>query len=264
LLPVVVVFLELVFTTYKHLPTLNVIAARTDQPEAADLARTRAPRLGQPAERLSAYRKFEFLGSEYWPYQFEGAAVFKVAYSYSEPYHQTPLSPLGLHGITHLFRVGAYEELLRDQEDPEVLQAVFGVTRPILELVPRGALDSGADGLSLMLRDAVGEPLQPLPTAPGEITAIDYQGDRLRVAVSMSEEAVLIYRDNMAPGWTVSIDGARAEMLVGQARLLAPGSKAANFKERLGRRRHAPYGLLLARRSRPGPRRSTRPFLHGR
>jgi hypothetical protein len=233
ILPVVVIFLELAVTTFGHLPTLSVIAARTDQPGVANLAQTLEPSLGQSAERLPAHREFEFSGPEFWPYQFEGPAVFKIAFSYSDPYHQTPLSSLGLHGITHFFRVGAYEDLLREHNDPEILQAVFGVTRPILELVPRHAVSAGPEGLSLVLRDEPGALLQALPDASGEIKAMDYQGDRLRVDVEVSDAAVLIYRDNMAPGWTVSIDGARAELMVvdrvNKAVALRPGTHAVEF-----------------------------------
>jgi hypothetical protein len=233
LLPVVVIFMELVVTTFGHLPTLTVVAARTDQPGAASLAQTREPRLGQSAESLPAHRGFEFSGPEYWPYQFEGPAVFKIAFSYSDPYHQTPLSPLGLHGITHFFRVGAYEDLLREHNDPEILQAIFGVTRPILELVPRQAVSAGPEGLSLVLRDEPSGPLRALPIALGEIKATNYQGDRLRVDVEVSDEAVLIYRDNMAPGWTVNVNGAPAELMVvdrvNKAVALPPGTHTVEF-----------------------------------
>jgi hypothetical protein len=233
LLPVVVIFMELVVTTFRHLPTLNVIAARTDQPEAASLAQTREPSLGQLAERLPAHREFEFSGLEFWPYQFEGPAVFKIPFSYSTPYHQTPLSPLGLHGITHFFRVGAYEDLLREHDDPEILQAILGVTRPILELVPRDAVIAGADGLSLVLLDEPSGPLQVLPIAVGEIKATNYQGDRLGLDLVAPEAALLIYRDNMAPGWTVKINGAPAELLVvdrvNKAVALPPGTHTVEF-----------------------------------
>ena len=41
-----------------------------------------------------------------------------------------------------------------------------------------------------------------------------YSGDRLTVDVSAPDAAVLVYRDNMAPGWSVSLDGEDAELLV--------------------------------------------------
>jgi hypothetical protein len=232
-LPVIVIFLELVFTTFNHLPTLGVVTARTDQPEAEALAQTREPNLGSSVERLPEYREFEFLGAEYWPYHFEGPAVFKTAFAYSAPYHETPLSPLGLHGLSHLFRVDAYEVLLRENKDPEILRAIFGATRPILELVAMDVVAIGAEGISLVLRDGSGDPLQSLPAAGGEIKAIDYQGERLSVEVQVPDEALLIYRDNIAPGWTVNINGAPAELLVvdrvNKAVALVPGTHAVEF-----------------------------------
>lgn len=229
---VVVVFLELTVSTQGHLQTLNAAAAQIEGLDAAALARSRAPRLGQPAERLPAYRKFAYSGYQHWPYNFEGPAVFKEAFAYSEPYQMTPLSSLGFHGITHFFRMAAYDALLQGGIEPDTLRAVLGVTRPILELVPPEAVESRPEGLSFVLGERPAGAPQP-PAAAGEIAVSDYEGDRLRVAVETPEAALLVYRDNMAPGWTVCVDGATGELLVvdrvNKAVTLAPGRHEVEF-----------------------------------
>jgi len=180
-------------------------------------------------------RRFEFSGLEYWPYQLEGPAVFKVAYSYSEPYHLTPLSPLGLHGINQFFRLAAYDNLLRGNDDPEILKAVLGVTRPILELVPRSAFaDDEAGGLALVLRNDGPEAAIPVPDSEAEeIRVSEFTGDRLSAEFVAPEEAVLVYRDTMAPGWSAALNGEQAELLVvdgvNKAIAVSPGQHRVEF-----------------------------------
>ncbi len=233
--PVIVVFLELVAYTYGQQPTLNVLTADVGRPEAADLARTRAPRLGQPPESLPASRQFAYSGEDYWPYHFEGSAVFKVAFAYSEPYHPTPLSSLGFLGLSHFFRVDAYDELLRNHDDPEILKAVLGVTRPVLELVPQSAFaDDEAGGLAFVLRDdgQEGELPEPAP-GTGEVRVSAFAGDRLIAEIVTPKEAVLVYRDNMAPGWSATLNGEDAELLVvdgvNKAVAVPPGQHRVEF-----------------------------------
>ena len=235
LVPVVVVFLELVSYTYGKQPTLTVLTTDVGRPEAANLARTRTPKLGQPPERLPATRKFEYSGEDYWPYHFEGPAVFKDAFSYSEPYHSTPLDMLGFKGLTHFFRVEAYDRLLRRQENPETLKAVLGVTRPILELVPLSAfVDHESGGLALVLRNDGQAIVQPdRSSGIGEVRVLEFSGDRLVVEVSAWDQAVLVYRDNMAPGWSVTLDGEDAELVVvdrvNKALAVPPGQHRVEF-----------------------------------
>lgn len=233
---VLVIFVELIFTNHLHTPSLRLAAAHAERPEAADLARTREPRLGQAAERLPAFRNFEYLGAEYWPYHFEGPAVFKVAYAFSEPYHQTPLSPIGMHGLSHLFRIAAYDELLRSHEgDPETLKAVLGVSRPVLELLPRSAFgENEAGGLALVLQQDGPPRALPEPNVEAEDLQVSaFAGDRLAVEVTAREDAVLVYRDNMAPGWRATVDGTPADLLVvdgvNKAVAVPPGRHRVEF-----------------------------------
>ena len=103
------------------------------------------------------------------------------------------------------------------------------ITRPILELVPRPAV-RGPPGAYRLVMLAGSD---PVPAAgeikageikageikageikAGEILGVDYAGDRVAVTLRATREAVLVYRDNTAPGWTARVDGEAAQLLV--------------------------------------------------
>jgi hypothetical protein len=92
------------------------------------------------------------------------------------------------------------------------VRQVLGVTRPVLELVPPDALREENGAISFILRDdrAGVEGAGEL----GRARVAAFRGSRVVVEVEADSDAVLIYRDNMAPGWTARIDGQEAELLV--------------------------------------------------
>ena len=184
----------------------------------------------------------------YWPFHLEGPAVFDDPSAVSEPLYYTLDGNLGL-AFTHLFRLPAYHDLVTNTADTETLKAILGVSRPILELVPRGAMAETADGLRLVLReepeggdeparipdDEATRPGGPVDAAGG-VLQTDYDGHRVSVTLLATEEAVLVYRDNFAPSWSVAVDGRPAELLVvdrvNKAVAVSPGEHLIVFKYR--------------------------------
>ena len=67
----------------------------------------------------------------------------------------------------------------------------------------------------------------------GTTRVTKFSGDRLIVEVDASDEAVLINRDNYAPGWSVTVDGEASELLVvdrvNKAVALSPGVHRVEF-----------------------------------
>ena len=111
--------------------------------------------------------------------------------------------------------------------DREDLRKILGVSRPILEVVPQSDIERTDQGLALVLRSAAGthgglagesegavEPTGRAASPAGEILDVAYEGHSVTVKFRALEEAVLIYRDNAAPGWSVHVDGKPADLLV--------------------------------------------------
>jgi hypothetical protein len=205
-------------------PSLETVAIQEGAGRASAQARTRMPSFLSGRETLPATRMFEFPVAEHWPIHFDGPAVFHKASAYTPPVLDTPIGKLG-NEYTHFFRLRTYHDLVTKTNDREDLRQILGVSRPILEVVPRSDIESTADGLLLVLRSAesgvladesegAAEPPGRSSSPAGEILNVVYEGDSVTVELRVLQEAVLIYRDNAAPGWSVQVDGEPADLLV--------------------------------------------------
>ena len=192
----------------------------------------RSPRLAQNTERFQLYRSLDYPISESWPLILAVPAVNKRPAALLPPMNPTDT---GVGAVTHFFRMRTYERLVTGQSDPAAIEAVLGVTRPVLELVPRSAFaHDETGGLAFVLRDdwQEGELPDPLPET-GEIRVSEFAGDRLIAEIVADTEVVLVYRDNMAPGWTATLNGTDAELLVvdgvNKAVAVPPGQHRVEF-----------------------------------
>jgi len=221
--------------------SLNDYVARTRIDRDVDEALKRSPRLAQNREQFRPYRPLDFPVSESWPLILSAPAVNKRPAARLPP---TFPPELGVGVVTHFFRLRPYERLLTTQSDSATIAAVLGVTRPILELVPRFAFaDDPAGGLALVLAEAAPEAALPGPGGGVEVRVSAFSGDRLTAEVTAPGDAVLVYRDNMAPGWQATADGRPADLLVvdvvNKAVAVPPGRHRVEFVYR-------PWPYLIA------------------
>jgi hypothetical protein len=225
---VLAVLAELLWFDGHFLPAFERLAmpANREAVHALIQSRTRSYRAGD--EELPDSRLLEFPVEEYWPMHLEGPAVVRIPSAMSEPLY----TGHGTRGLqeTHLFRLRAYHALITGSVDAADMREVLGVSRPILELVPRDALDEAAEGYRLVLWQGR-EPAAPPPA--GQVLEVDYAGDRVTVALEAEGEAVLVYRDNAAPGWSVTVDGEDSALLVvdrvNKAVAVPPGKHEVEF-----------------------------------
>lgn len=223
---------EVLVTTSSAIPSLRDYIA--DKPTARDVGKAlaKSPRLAQGEERFQLYRSLDLPISETWPLVLAAPAISKRSVARLPailPYD------LGVGLASHYFRLRAYEKLVTDHFDPGTIEAVLGVTRPILELVPQSALAiDEAGGLRLVLQDDSHKGESPdLRSLAGEIGVSEFAGDRVAAEIDSPAQAVLVYRDNMAPGWSVTVDGKDAELLVvdgvNKAVAVPPGRHVVEF-----------------------------------
>ena len=224
--PVIVfVLIELLYFA-RLVPSLESAAGQPLGERVGAQTKARMPSFLSGRETLPATRMFEFPVAEHWPIHFDGPAVFHRASAFTPPVVGTPIGALG-NEYTHFFRLRTYHELVTKTGNRETLAEILGVSRPILEVVPRSDIESTTDGLLLVLRSAAGthgglageseDAVEPTgrPVSPaGEILDVAYEGHSVTVKFRALEEAVLIYRDNAAPGWSVHVDGKPADLLV--------------------------------------------------
>ena len=221
----------LVMTSYA-VSSLSDFVAKTRIARNVDQALENTPRLGQNSERLRLRRPLDYPISESWPLILAAPAVNKRPAALLSPLYPFEL---GAGAMTHLFRLRPYEQFVTNQSDPATIEAVLGVTRPVLELVPRSAFaHDETGGLAFVLRDdwQEGKLPDPLPET-GEIRVSEFAGDRLIAEIVADTEVVLVYRDNMAPGWTATLNGTDAELLVvdgvNKAVAVPPGQHRVEF-----------------------------------
>ena len=164
-------------------------------------------------------RNFEFDYGPYFPYVFLAPAVYKISTAFIEPTYDN----LIVQTNTYLFHLKNFEAILTENIEEGQRQQILGVTRPILELVPMGAVREEGGAWNLIL-GSVGPTRQPSKTDPnssmvtlaeslGTTRVIEFSGDRILVDVKTHSDTVLIYRDNYAYGWSVRVDDQRAELL---------------------------------------------------
>jgi hypothetical protein len=197
---------------------------------------------GGGREELPVYRIYEFPALDYWPFYMSGPAMVRLPSGMTPAAIESPIEA-GVYLHTHLFRLKTYDRILESGLDRNRLEQVLGVTRPILELVPQSAFaDDPAGGLALVLRDG-GSAAPHSEASSGEIRIAAFSGDHLAAEVVAPAESVLVYRDNMAPGWSVAVDGEDAELVVvdriNKAVAVPPGQHRVEFVYR-------PWPYLLA------------------
>jgi hypothetical protein len=241
---IIVVSVELLFFA-RLVPSLESLAIQEGAEAAVAHSRARIPRFLSGRETLPANRMFEFPVAEHWPIHFDGPAVFHKASAYTRPVLDTPIGTFG-NEYTQFFRLRTYHDLVSKANNRETMREILGVNRPILEIVPESDFERAADGLLFVLRSAGGtrggqmdepESAAELPGGPvspaGEILDVVYEGDSVLVKLRVLQEAVLIYRDNAAPGWSVRVDGQPADLLlvdrVNKATALAAGDHEVQF-----------------------------------
>ena len=228
-IPVVVaVFTESLLFGSSFMPSWETVARSLQKEEVITLARDRVPNFRAARERLPNSRSFEFPVALYWPFHLEGPAVRRIATAYSQPiYDSSPFGKTGLIEWTHLFRLRGYNALVTESIGSARVKEILGVTRPILEIVPASALEDTAHGLRLVTEEGAktcygpGIALGDSKTcskcsscSAGKILEVAYEGDRVGIMLRATQQAVLVYRDNFAPGWSVTIDGRQAELLI--------------------------------------------------
>ena len=212
-------------------------------------------RFGAGQEQLPAYRIYEFPALDYLPGLVAGPAMYRVASGMTPAVIESPFRE-GVHYSTQLFRLRNYDRALNSGLDRGQLEKILGVTRPVLEIVRRRDFEESSDGLRLVTR-AVPDARRGAETvtldrpppddsgspAPGQILRTDYAGDRVSVDLRVAEDSVLVYRDNVAPDWSVTVDGTSAELLVvdglNKAVAVSPGKHSVEFLYR-------PWAYLVA------------------
>jgi hypothetical protein len=221
----VLVLLEMLPFSLAVMPSMEHAAARFGTVNL-NLDYSAPPKLGTGQEQLPTHRVYEFPARDYWPGLVEGPAIYRVASAMTPAAVASPFSE-GVHYHSQLFRLRNYDNVLNSGLGRGQLEQIFGVTRPILEIVRHREFEEGAGGLRLVTRGlpdprsgaetGAPEPLVPndsdLPSL-GQILRTDYAGDRVSIDLHTSEDAVLVYRDNVAADWSVTVDGTPAELLV--------------------------------------------------
>jgi hypothetical protein len=205
-----------------------------------DQSLERSPRLAETRERFQLNRPFGYPIEESWPLVLAAPAVNKEPAALLIP--EVP-PKLGVGVVSHLFRLRPFENFVTGPIDPASVQAVLGVTRPIVELLPRSAFaDDLAGDLALVLRCRGLEDVSP-EASNGQIRVLAFSGDHLSADLEAPVESVLVYRDNVAPGWSVTVDGEKAELVVvdriNKAVAVPPGQHQVEFSYR-------PWPYLIA------------------
>jgi hypothetical protein len=246
--PIVVAVLLESLSFARLVPSLESVALLNGIEMPGDIIESRMPRFLSDREVLPKTRGFEFPVADHWPFHFEGPAVTHRPSAFTEPLFETPIGTVGL-AFTHFFRLPAYHDLVI-QSDREDLEAILGVSRPILEIVPQRDIDRGTDDrLRLVTRGTTSDPDgatavlgdEDVPSArvvspAGEILDVTYFPSRVTVTLRAGEDTMLIYRDNMAPGWSVRVNGQSAELQVvdqvNKAVALPAGEHRVDFQYR--------------------------------
>jgi len=212
-------------------------------------------RFGAGQEQLPAHRIYEFPARDYLPGLVEGPAMYRIASAMTPAAIESPIEE-GVYYYTQLFRLGNYDRALNSGLDRGRLEQILGVTRPILEIVRRRDFEESPEGLRLVTRtvpDALGgaetvtldgpPPDDGGSPAPVRILRTDYAGDRVSIDLRVAEDSVLVYRDNVAPDWSVTVDGTSVELLVvdglNKAVAVSPGEHSVEF-------RYRPWAYLIA------------------
>jgi hypothetical protein len=229
---IVLMTAETLVTTHAAMWSLDSFVTRRGIGRDVAQALKEIPRLGQTDERFHLYRPLGYPVSESWPIVLSAPAVRKQPTALMSLLY--PRSQ-GAGGVTHLFRTRAYEDLVSAPLEPALSAAVLGVTRPVLELVPRSALaDDEVDGMTFVLGNPVTEragSVQAGETRP--VLPWSFSGDRLVADVATAVDSVLVYRDNMAPGWSATLNGEDTNLLVvdriNKAVAVPPGEHRVEF-----------------------------------
>lgn len=171
-------------------------------------------------EEFAEKRSFYFNYGPYIPYAFLASAVYKIPSAYMEPVYDSATG----RTATYFFRLRNYYDLMRGDIEEGQRQQILGVTRPTLELVPRHVVQNQGGVWSFVLGTEVRAQQPPeeeanliipaLDVAFGRMRVVQFSGDRIVIKVNSPEDAVLIYRDNYASGWSVRLDDQRAELLL--------------------------------------------------
>jgi hypothetical protein len=149
---------------------------------------------------------------------FLASAVYKIPSAFMEPVDDIRGS------ATYFFRLRSYDDLMRSDIEEGQRQQILGVTRPILELVPRHVVQNQGGVWSFVLGTEVPAQQPPeeeadlvipaLDVAFGRMRVVQFSGDRIVIEIYSPEDAVLIYRDNYASGWSVRVDDQGVELLL--------------------------------------------------
>lgn len=230
----------LVMTSYTSL-SLNDYVAKTGLARDVGQALARSPRLAQNREQFRLHRPLDYRVSDSWPLILSAPAVNKRPAALLPPKFPPEL---GVGVVTHFFRLRSYDQLVTGQTDLAAIEAVLGVTRPVLELLPQSAFaDDGPGGLALVLQDGAESVLPEPGPGAGEVRVGAFAGDRLIAEIVAATEAVLVYRDTMAPGWSATLNGKEAELIVvdgvNKAVAVPPGQHRVEFVYR-------PWPYLIA------------------
>ncbi len=221
----------LVMTGHTSL-SLEGYVAKTGLDRDVGQALASNPRLARSEEQFHAQRALTYPAGDSWPLILAAPAVNKQPAALLPPKFPPEL---GVGVVTHFFRLQSYEQLVTGQTDLATIEAILGVTRPVLELLPQSAFaDDASGGLAFVLREDWREGESPDPgPGTGEVRVSAFVGDRLIAEIVSPGEAVLVYRDNMAPGWSATLDGKHAELLVvdgvNKAVAVPPGQHQVEF-----------------------------------
>jgi hypothetical protein len=245
---VALVTIEIMTFSAAAMPALEVYELRYGDGQTHRINKQHWPRLGGTREQLPNRRIYEFSPYDYWPFFLDGPAVFHVSSATTPAVAATPVDFLE-KAHTQLFRLRDYDAALNGLLGRAQLEQILGVTRPILEIVPHAGLEGGPDEYRLVTRRTpqaesgkeqgganTVQTAMPSRPATDEILDMEYAGDRVAIILRLQQESVLIYRDNVAPGWSVSVDGAAAKLLVvdglNKAVAVPPGEHAIEFRYR--------------------------------
>jgi hypothetical protein len=212
--------------------SLGGTAGMVDRMISLEQAAARRPWFQSRRETFVQQRTFEQDLEVHWPFAILAPAVFKTASAYQSPIF---INSVRMPTTSHFFRLLDYETLVTNHDDDHRLKEVLGVTRPVLELMsPYDLHDMGG---ALLARLASGRASsESNEIAPGTHRVIVFDGDRLVLEIETPEAAVLVYRDNMADGWSAAIDGRESEILlvdaVNKAVAVPPGRHEVVFTYR--------------------------------
>jgi hypothetical protein len=178
------------------------------------------PRLGRDRESFVEFRDRALRLEAYVPFRFMAPAIFKIPvatmdFSFERATGRSP---------SHNFRTQSYDDLMAADIGDDARDQILGVTRPVLDLVPRAAIVDRGGALAYVLARAEKgseDGLAPGPAVSAgrnpssqSLRVAEFVGDRVLVEVDAPADSILIYRDNYAAGWSVQVDGRNSELLV--------------------------------------------------